>query len=75
MLRLLNPTWRFSLDSICQRALSPHGKGDADFVSHFFAPANGVPEDVVSGLSHLCLAPYWADVAIEAQINLRDDPH
>ncbi|MEZ5774564.1 MAG: PhzF family phenazine biosynthesis protein [Hyphomicrobiaceae bacterium] len=32
-----------------------------DFVSRFFAPANGVPEDPVSGVAHLCLAPYWAD--------------
>lgn len=35
--------------------------GDADFVSRFFAPANGVPEDPVSGVAHLCLTPYWAD--------------
>jgi predicted PhzF superfamily epimerase YddE/YHI9 len=34
---------------------------DADFVSRFFAPANGVPEDPVSGVAHLCLAPYWAE--------------
>ncbi|BCP54839.1 putative isomerase [Kaistia sp. 32K] len=34
--------------------------GDADFVSRFFAPANGVPEDPVSGVSHCCLTPYWA---------------
>jgi PhzF family phenazine biosynthesis protein len=36
------------------------GGADADFVSRFFAPANGVPEDPVSGVAHLCLAPYWA---------------
>jgi predicted PhzF superfamily epimerase YddE/YHI9 len=36
------------------------GGGDADFVSRFFAPANGVAEDPVSGVAHLCLAPYWA---------------
>jgi PhzF family phenazine biosynthesis protein len=35
--------------------------GDADFVSRFFAPANGVPEDPVSGVAHLCLTPYWAE--------------
>jgi predicted PhzF superfamily epimerase YddE/YHI9 len=32
-----------------------------DFVSRFFAPANGVPEDPVSGVAHLCLAPYWSE--------------
>ncbi|HTK02076.1 MAG TPA: PhzF family phenazine biosynthesis protein [Bordetella sp.] len=36
------------------------GADDADFVSRFFAPANGVPEDPASGVAHLCLAPYWA---------------
>ena len=35
--------------------------GDVDFVSRFFAPANGVPEDSVSGVAHLCLAPYWSE--------------
>lgn len=30
-----------------------------DFVSRFFAPANGVPEDAVSGVAHLALVPYW----------------
>ena len=35
--------------------------GEADFVSRFFAPANGVPEDPVSGVAHLCLAPYWSE--------------
>jgi predicted PhzF superfamily epimerase YddE/YHI9 len=35
--------------------------GDFDFVSRFFAPANGVPEDSVSGVAHCCLAPYWSE--------------
>jgi predicted PhzF superfamily epimerase YddE/YHI9 len=30
-----------------------------DFVSRFFAPAVGVPEDPVTGSAHSCLAPYW----------------
>ena len=36
------------------------GQGGYDFASRFFAPANGVPEDAVSGVAHCCLAPYWA---------------
>jgi PhzF family phenazine biosynthesis protein len=31
-----------------------------DFVSRFFAPALGVPEDPATGSAHCCLAPYWA---------------
>ncbi|MEP6571885.1 MAG: PhzF family phenazine biosynthesis protein [Gemmatimonadota bacterium] len=32
---------------------------DVDFVSRFFAPAVGVPEDPVTGSAHCCLSPYW----------------
>jgi len=32
-----------------------------DFLSRFFAPAVGVPEDPVTGSAHCCLAPFWAD--------------
>lgn len=33
---------------------------EVDFVSRFFAPALGVPEDPVTGSAHCTLAPYWA---------------
>lgn len=32
-----------------------------DFVSRFFAPAAGVPEDPVTGSAHTRLVPYWAE--------------
>ena len=31
-----------------------------DFVSRFFGPAVGIPEDPVTGSAHCCLAPYWS---------------
>ena len=31
-----------------------------DFVSRFFAPGSGVPEDPVTGSAHCALAPYWS---------------
>ena len=31
-----------------------------DFVSRFFAPGVGIPEDPVTGSAHCCLAPYWS---------------
>lgn len=34
---------------------------DCDFVSRFFAPARGVPEDPVTGSAHCTLVPYWAE--------------
>ncbi|SMC71532.1 PhzF family phenazine biosynthesis protein [Kibdelosporangium aridum] len=33
---------------------------DYDFVSRFFAPKDGIPEDPVTGSAHTALAPYWA---------------
>jgi predicted PhzF superfamily epimerase YddE/YHI9 len=36
------------------------GENGVDFVSRFFAPAKGVPEDPVTGSSHCTLVPYWA---------------
>jgi len=36
------------------------GYGEFDFVSRYFAPAKGVPEDPVTGGAHCALTPYWA---------------
>ena len=33
---------------------------DCDFVSRFFGPRVGVPEDPVTGSTHTSLVPYWA---------------
>lgn len=33
---------------------------EVDFVSRFFAPGAGVPEDPVTGSAHCTLIPYWA---------------
>jgi predicted PhzF superfamily epimerase YddE/YHI9 len=34
---------------------------EVDFVSRFFAPRMGVPEDPVTGSSHCTLVPYWSN--------------
>lgn len=40
---------------------APADDPDLDFVSRFFAPQCGVPEDPVTGSAHCCLAPWWSD--------------
>ena len=35
--------------------------GEADFVSRYFAPSYGIPEDPVTGSAHCVLAPYWSN--------------
>ena len=41
-------------------ATAPAHKPDVDFVSRFFAPSHGIPEDPVTGSAHCTLAPYWS---------------
>jgi PhzF family phenazine biosynthesis protein len=36
------------------------GEGIYDFISRYFAPAKGIPEDPVTGAAHCMLTPYWA---------------
>ena len=36
------------------------GHQGVDFVSRFFAPRAGIPEDPVTGSSHCTLAPFWS---------------
>jgi PhzF family phenazine biosynthesis protein len=40
--------------------VTARGVGNYDFVSRYFAPAKGIPEDPVTGAAHCMLAPYWA---------------
>ncbi|GAA0366873.1 PhzF family phenazine biosynthesis protein [Microbispora corallina] len=52
------------------------GDGSADFVSRFFAPRVGVPEDPVTGSAHCVLSPYWSgrlgrDALVGAQVSER----
>ena len=37
------------------------GDQNFDFLSRYFAPAKGIPEDPVTGSAHCMLAPYWAN--------------
>jgi predicted PhzF superfamily epimerase YddE/YHI9 len=52
--RVLRPTGFF--DFI---ATAPGDQG-YDFISRFFAPEKGVPEDPVTGSAHCALTPYWS---------------
>jgi predicted PhzF superfamily epimerase YddE/YHI9 len=44
---------------------------DADFVSRYFAPSYGVPEDPVTGSTHCSLAPYWASRLDKTKLHAR----
>ena len=50
-----------ALEQVDCRGVIITSQGDqSDFVSRFFAPKVGVPEDPVTGSAHCVLIPYWA---------------
>ena len=56
----LNPLLaKIGVDALLASAKSNSSR--YDFVSRFFAPAHGVPEDPVTGSMHATLAPFWAE--------------
>ncbi|MDI6764389.1 MAG: PhzF family phenazine biosynthesis protein [Thermodesulfobacteriota bacterium] len=52
-----------ALERVACRGTIITARGDrSDFVSRFFAPRVGIPEDPVTGSAHCVLVPYWAGV-------------
>ncbi len=47
------------------------GSDGIDFVSRFFAPRVGVPEDPVTGSAHSTLIPYWAQKLGKTELRAR----
>ncbi len=44
---------------------------EVDFVSRYFAPSYGVPEDPVTGSAHCALTPYWSKRLGKSQLHAR----
>ncbi len=44
---------------------------EVDFVSRFFAPKAGIPEDPVTGSAHCTLIPFWADRLGKSKLRAR----
>ena len=47
--------------AVCATAPGAGKDGDVDYVLRFFAPAQGVAEDPVTGSAQCSLAPYWSE--------------
>jgi PhzF family phenazine biosynthesis protein len=60
-IKLLKPDMNriMLLDSLGVIVTAPGKK--SDFVSRFFAPKAGIPEDPVTGSAHSTLIPYWSE--------------
>lgn len=68
-LRSLKPDFkklaRFGLDAA---VTAPSRSKRYDFVSRYFAPAQGVDEDPVTGSAHCMLAPFWGELLGKASL-------
>jgi PhzF family phenazine biosynthesis protein len=58
-------------DGMIGVAVTAPGLDGADFVSRFFAPWVGIPEDPVTGLAHTALAPYWSRLLARSRLQAR----
>jgi predicted PhzF superfamily epimerase YddE/YHI9 len=60
--RALDPSMRglMNADRFAVIVTAKGSSPETDFVSRFFAPRHGVPEDPVTGSAHSTLIPFWA---------------
>jgi PhzF family phenazine biosynthesis protein len=57
--RFLKPDFT-ALGTLDEKVIVTAPGNNCDFVSRFFAPTAGVPEDPVTGSAHCTLIPYWS---------------
>ncbi|MCF3650859.1 PhzF family phenazine biosynthesis protein [Synoicihabitans lomoniglobus] len=67
----VTPDWGALAASGCASVIVTAPGNDCDFVSRFFAPGFGVPEDPVTGSAHCTLIPYWARRLQRASLHAR----
>lgn len=73
-LKALNPNAEQMLNSesgdrVRGVVVTVRGDDDYDFLSRYFSPWNGIPEDPVTGSAHTVLGPYWAAVLGKEKLN------
>jgi PhzF family phenazine biosynthesis protein len=60
------------LEQLHPYAVSVTAPGETvNFVSRYFKPSYGMPEDPVTGSAHCALAPYWGDRLGKSQLHAR----
>tara|TARA_R110002110_G_scaffold133783_1_gene316462 strand:+ start:71587 stop:72369 length:783 start_codon:yes stop_codon:yes gene_type:complete len=69
--RALEPDQALLARLECRGVIATAPGEQHDFVSRFFAPRVGVPEDPVTGSAHCKLAPYWAQRLGKNRMNAR----
>ena len=71
VVRHLAPDIALLTELDCLGIIATAPGSDCDFVSRFFAPRAGVPEDPVCGSAHCTLIPYWAERLGRSELRAR----
>ncbi len=58
----ISPNFHLLNQLDCRGVIVSAPGNDVDFVSRFFAPQCGIPEDPVTGSAHTTMTPYWSKV-------------
>jgi PhzF family phenazine biosynthesis protein len=58
--RAINPDFQVIAGLDAQGVIVTAPGNDCDFVSRYFVPGAGIPEDSVTGSTHCVLVPYWS---------------
>ena len=69
--RSLQPNMAALMRLDCLGVIATAPGEECDFVSRFFAPRAGVPEDPVTGSAHCTLIPYWAGRLARSKLRAR----
>lgn len=60
-IEVINPNFHLLNELDCRGVIVTAKGNEVDFVSRFFAPQCGIPEDPVTGSAHTTLTPYWSE--------------
>ncbi len=70
-IRAVNPNY-LELSEVHPMTVCITAQGDTvDFVSRYFAPSYGIPEDAVTGSIHATLTPFWAERLSKTKLEAR----
>jgi predicted PhzF superfamily epimerase YddE/YHI9 len=58
--RAIDPDFQVIAELDAQGVIVTAPGNDCDFVSRYFVPGAGIPEDPVTGSTHCALVPYWS---------------
>lgn len=71
----IDPDLHLMKDLDCRGIIVTAKGKDVDFVSRFFAPKLGIPEDPVTGSAHTTLVPYWSNKLQKTILNAKQISH